>query len=90
MEEVVRELSSVITRKGQTTIPIAVRRALGLQEGDRVIFDLSDDRVHIRRSDSIVARTAGLLRSPRPALTADGLREAGEQAIADDVVERAP
>ena len=34
---------SVITRKGQITLPAELRRRFNLQEGDRVAFDVSDD-----------------------------------------------
>lgn len=33
-----------LTRKGQVTIPRAVRRALGLQPGDHVLITLEGDR----------------------------------------------
>ena len=40
------------------------------------------------RSDSIVSRTAGACRSPRGSLSAEELRTAAEQAIADEATER--
>ena len=33
-----KELLTVVTRKGQVTIPAELRRALNLKEGDRVAF----------------------------------------------------
>ena len=40
--------SSTISSKGQVTVPIEVRRRLGLKEGDRVEFVLEDGRTVLR------------------------------------------
>lgn len=40
--------SSTISSKGQITVPIEVRRRLGLQEGDRVEFVFEDGRTVLR------------------------------------------
>jgi AbrB family looped-hinge helix DNA binding protein len=40
----IREKSK-ITSKGQITLPIAIRRRLGLMEGDQVVFDVDDSGV---------------------------------------------
>jgi AbrB family looped-hinge helix DNA binding protein len=64
-----QEQLTVVTRKGQATIPAAIRRALGIKEGDRVAFVPEDDQVKLTRKGSIVQQTAGALRSNLPALT---------------------
>jgi AbrB family looped-hinge helix DNA binding protein len=33
---------SVVTRKGQITIPAEIRRALNIKEGDKVAFTMDD------------------------------------------------
>lgn len=38
-----------VTRKGRITIPIEMRRALGLQEGDVVTCTLRGDKIQIVR-----------------------------------------
>jgi len=48
------DVSARLTSKGQVTIPRSVREALGLGEGDHVVF-----RVEGRRA--VLARTADLL-----------------------------
>ena len=48
------DIAATVTSKGQITIPKEVREALGLVEGDRVVF-----RVEVNRA--ILARTPDLL-----------------------------
>lgn len=52
---------STITSKGQTTIPAAVREALGVEPGDRVVYEVKGDRVVMRRHPGSGA-VAGLLK----------------------------
>ena len=36
---------ATLTSKGQVTLPKAIRRALGLEKGDQVVFRLRDDGI---------------------------------------------
>jgi antitoxin PrlF len=45
---------SKITSKAQTTIPLAVRKALGLREGDSVTYLIEEGRVILTRTDAPV------------------------------------
>jgi AbrB family looped-hinge helix DNA binding protein len=83
-----KEIQTILTRKGQTTIPIEIRRALGLKEGDHITFVIEAGRVMVQRADNVVARTAGACRSAQPALTAEELRDSAEKAIAEDTAAR--
>ncbi|MDO8673538.1 MAG: AbrB family transcriptional regulator [Dehalococcoidia bacterium] len=83
-----RELLATVTTKGQVTIPIEVRRLLQLATHEKVAFILQDNQVRLARRGSVVLRTAGMLKTNKPALTAEQEREAAEKAIAEDVVER--
>jgi AbrB family looped-hinge helix DNA binding protein len=84
------ERSSVITRKGQVTLPAEIRRSLNLKQGDKVAFRLENDQVILVRSADVTQATEGVFRrfvdAPR---SAEELRVSAEQAIADDVEERA-
>jgi antitoxin PrlF len=82
------EQLTVVTRKGQVTIPADIRRALGIKEGDKVAFVLEDDQVKLTRKGSVVEQTAGALKSDIPALSLREEREAAEQAIAEEALER--
>ena len=48
------DVAARLTSKGQITLPKPVREALGLQEGDQVVFRVVGDR-------AVLARTADLL-----------------------------
>jgi antitoxin PrlF len=39
---------STVTRKGQTTIPGKIRKALRIKPGDRLEYELEGDRVTVR------------------------------------------
>jgi len=80
--------SSVVTRKGQITVPSEIRRELGIKEGDRMTFTLNDGELTLTTTGSVVEATAGAFKNYGPALTAEELRDAAEKAIAEDVVER--
>jgi AbrB family looped-hinge helix DNA binding protein len=84
-----QERVSVVTRKGQITIPAEFRKALGLKEGDKVALSLAEGEVRLSPSESVVTRTAGIFKTGEPAKTAEELRVLAEEAIAADVMERA-
>ncbi len=83
-----KELLSTVTTKGQVTIPVEIRRRLGVNPHDKVAFVLDDDHVQLVRRGSVVDRTAGIFKTSQPPLTAEELRESAERAIAEDVAER--
>ena len=43
------KLTSKVTQKYQTTIPQAVRKKLGIEKGDHVIFDIQEEGVLIKK-----------------------------------------
>ena len=82
------EQLTIVTRKGQVTIPADIRRALGIKEGDKVAFVIEGDQVKLTRKGSVVEQTAGALKSDIPALSLREERDAAEQAIAEEALER--
>ena len=44
---------SRLTKKYQATIPAPVRDALGLRQGDTVVFEVERDRVSLRRGEPL-------------------------------------
>ena len=80
--------TSVITRKGQITIPAELRKQLGLSQGDAVEFHWDDRTLTIVPLGSVTDRTYGLAGKQGRALSSKELRDATEAAIAEDVTER--
>lgn len=44
---------SGVTSKGQATIPVEIRREIGLQPGDKVIFSIKEGRVVLDKAQPI-------------------------------------
>lgn len=44
---------SKVTSKYQATIPLTVRRKLGLKPGDAVVFEIENDTVTVRRATAL-------------------------------------
>jgi len=57
--------TAVMTSKGQVTIPLDVRKKLGLDQGDRVDFvDLGNNQFGIMAAVEEVTTLKGLVRKP--------------------------
>jgi AbrB family looped-hinge helix DNA binding protein len=89
------EIQGTIRKKGQLTVPADIRDVLNLQTGDKVAFIVDksttdkNKKVEMVKKQSIVARTAGVLKSMKPLITAEKLRVEAERAIAEEAVRRA-
>ena len=83
------ERSSTITIKGQVTLPVEIRRVLGVGPHDRVAFVVEEDGVRVRRSRDVVTRTAGTLKGygPPEALSPAEERRLFEEGVAHDELE---
>ena len=47
-----KEIVSTMTSKGQLTVPVEVRRTLGLKQGDKVVFQLEGQEVKLAPAGS--------------------------------------
>jgi len=56
------ENEAKITSKGQITVPLAIRRALGVRPGDRLLFESDENGVRVRplRTESPFAKYRGI------------------------------
>jgi len=75
-----------MTAKGQVTIPVTVRFALGIAPGDEVVFAIEDGRGVFRRAGGVLARAGTLAlpsRADAPAL--ERLLATGDDAFADRI-----
>lgn len=57
-----QEHTSTVTQKGQVTIPLAVRKALGIKPRDRVLFRLTEGRVELLPSPMTLEAVYGAVK----------------------------
>lgn len=66
---------SAVTSKGQITIPAEVRRAMGLQHQDRVVFTVMPDGTTVMRAKTRSLHTlAGVLKGRGKRLSVKNMR----------------
>ena len=71
---------ATLTRKGQTTIPKDVRKALGLRPGDRMEFIIeADGRVVLLGVNCDIRELSGILPKPRRPVSVNKIRRAVRQ-----------
>jgi AbrB family looped-hinge helix DNA binding protein len=51
---------------GRLVLPVAVRKALGLKAGSRLILEVEGEEVHLRTMDTAIRRAQALLAPYRP------------------------
>ena len=91
-----REILTVITRKGQITLPIEIRRSLGLKEGDKIAVSLLDEdngsgegtprRVVLRPVRSVAEMTFGAVPARKQPEDFAELRRHFEEGIVDEAL----
>jgi AbrB family looped-hinge helix DNA binding protein len=68
---------ATVTSKGQVTLPVEVRRRLGIRAGTRLEFIVrDDDRLEVVRVGGSVRDLRGLLPRPRRKLSLDDMEGA--------------
>ena len=69
-----------ITKSGQITFPADVRKALGVQIGDEVDFQIDGQEVRVSRVEMRLEDVFGSLKAPRPDFDIDeAIREAKQE-----------
>ncbi len=77
MMEIVDMATATLTSKGQITIPIQVRTALGLETGDRVEFvEMEDGQFSMIAASKTVHDLKGLIRKPAKAVSIEDMNDA--------------
>ncbi len=75
-------IESTITSRGQTTLPKAVRAALGVEPGDRVRYIIQGDDVRILAVRPL-SRLYGFLRYDGPPVTLEDMDRAIAEGATD-------
>jgi AbrB family looped-hinge helix DNA binding protein len=86
------ELLTVVTRKGQITLPVEIRRTLGIKEGDKVAVSLvpavdgEEPRVVLRPVRSVAEMTFGAVPARKEPVDLDEMRHLFEEDVAAKVL----
>jgi AbrB family looped-hinge helix DNA binding protein len=69
--------SATVTSKGQVTIPVQVRSALGIEAGDRIEFvETEKGKFAIVPADTPVQRLMGIIQKPAQPVSTDQMNVA--------------
>jgi len=79
------ERETTITQKGQVTIPVDVRRALGLKAQDKVLFDVEGDVATLRKASSKLLAGYGAIAPRKRPEDLEALRREFEEGVAREV-----
>ena len=81
-----RTIEAKVTSQGQVTIPAEVRRRLGVQKGESVVFVLGDDGIRIEPQLYTLESIAGSLEPLHP--MSDDFDVEIEEAMSDEADRR--
>lgn len=79
-----RQYVSSITRKGQVTIPVAVRNHLGLGAPDKITFVVKDDGDVALRAAALTVRDLKGIVPALPGRTTDDFEDVIEEAMEEE------
>ncbi len=80
-----QEFETTLTEKGQVTIPLEIRRLIGLQPKDKVRFEVDGDVVKISRATSKLLAGYGSVTPRNKPEDFQKLREEFEKGVAEEV-----
>lgn len=87
-----KKLFTVVTRKGQITLPAEIRRSLGIKEGDRVAVSLVDNGDDVPRQAvlkpvrSVAEMTFGAVTPRKQPEDFGELRRHFEEGLAEETI----
>lgn len=77
---------TTITKKGQVTIPVAIRHSLGLVPGDKVAFVVESGEVKVKPVKSALERSFGAVKPRKRPEDFQDLERLAEEAMAEDAL----
>ncbi len=84
-----QEFETRLTEKGQVTIPLEIRRLLGLQPHDMIRFEVVGEEVRIKRATSKLLAGFGAVTPKQRPEDFRSICEKVEKEIAENVVSEA-
>jgi antitoxin PrlF len=84
-----QEFETTVTGKGQVTIPLGIRRIMGLKPHDKVSFEVDGEVVKIRRASSKLLQGYKAVTPQRKPEDFREIRAHFEKGVAEEVVSEA-
>jgi antitoxin PrlF len=84
-----QEFETTLTEKGQVTIPLQIRRLIGLRPKDKVRFVVEGNVIRITRATSKLLAGYGAVTPRKKPEDFRALREEFEKGVAEDVISEA-
>jgi len=79
--------TSILTSKGQTTLPKEVRKALGLKPKDRIVYIIENDRVILIPVRGTLLDLKGSVKSAEKPMDFEKIRKETKQKIAKKIMD---
>lgn len=79
-------MTTSITKKGQVTIPVEVRKALGLKPRDKVVFEIRGKEARIRSASSDLLAGFGAVQPKEKPEDFKRMREEMQEWVAEEVL----
>jgi AbrB family looped-hinge helix DNA binding protein len=84
-----QSITSTITSKGQVTIPVTIRKALGVKTKDKVLFLFADGKVEIKPSRMLTLKDArGAIPPLKPFRSLKQVRESAIDEHVEQVLKK--
>lgn len=80
-----KRLNGSVTSRGQVTLPVEVRKRLGIDAPGRIVFEIEDDAVRISAGKATVDSVFGILPPLRDGMTLEEAIELAKDEHAWDV-----
>lgn len=76
-----QEISVALGQNGRIVIPTVMRKALGLQKGQRLLLRLQDQQIILEKPDDIAAKLQARFRKIPVSLSEELLQERRQEAL---------
>ena len=78
---------SILTKKGQTTIPKDIRKTLGLEPSDRILYVVEGERVVLRPLKGSILDLRGTVKAKKKPIDFQELRDETLKRVARKIIE---
>jgi AbrB family looped-hinge helix DNA binding protein len=83
-----REIWASVTERGQVTIPAEVRKALGIQKREKVVFAIEDGVVVLKKPRFTLETVSGSVPALKEKLSWEEITRRAHEEVAERVVQK--